>query len=89
MLFWFFCRWRGSDGASYVSADMVYQTTEQLRNAPLLDLDLHPAVAGLRFSGLTANGDGLYAEKEFMDHLKDSVAEYDRIAAAYDAAEAA
>ena len=78
-----------ADGAPYVSVDMVYQTVEQLRAAPLLDLDCHPAVVSMRFAGLTANADGLYNAQDFMTLLQDSIAEYDSIAAAYAADEAA
>lgn len=84
-----FSCWRGPDGSSFVGVDMVYQTTEQLRNAPLLDLGRHPAVVNLRFSGLTANSEGLYNETDFMELLRNSIAEYDSIVKTYGAAEAA
>ena len=84
-----FCRWRAPDGSSFVSVDMVYETTEQLRNAPLLDLERHPAVVPMRFSCLTANKDGLYSEADFMAHLRDRIEEYDRIVDAYALADAA
>ena len=84
-----FCRWRAPDGSRYLSVDLAYQTTEQLRQMPLLDLERHPAIVPLRFTGLTANADGLYAEAEFMDHLEDAVAEYDRLVEAYEIPDAA
>lgn len=84
-----FSCWRSPDGSSFVGVDMVYQTTEQLRNAPLLDLGRHPAVVNLRFSGLTANSEGLYSKNDFMELLQNSIAEYDSIVKTYGAAEAA
>ena len=84
-----FCRWRGPDGAAYCSVDLVYQTTAQLRSAPLLDLEQHPAVVPLQFSGLTAKADGLYAERDFLKLLETSIKEYDRIVQDYAIADAA
>ena len=84
-----FCRWRGPDGNAYCTVDLVYQTAEQLRGMPLLDLAQHPAVVPMRFAGLTANADGLYAEQDFLALLQNSIAAYDRIAETYAVADAA
>ena len=84
-----FCRWRGPDGGSYCTVDLVYETVDQLRAAPLLDLEQHPAVVPMRFAALTPNAEGLYAEADFMDLLRDSIAEYDRIVESYSLADAA
>lgn len=84
-----FCRWRGSDGNSYCTVDLVYQTTEQLRGMPLLDMEQHPAIMPMRFAGLTANADGLYAEQDFLALLQSSIDEYDRIVETYAMANAA
>lgn len=84
-----FCRWRGPDGSSYCTVVLVYQTVDQLRAASLLDLDNHPAIVPLRFRGITANADGLYAERDFRDLLENAVAEYDRIKQTYALPEAA
>ena len=84
-----FCRWRGPDGSSYCTVDMVYETVDQLRATPLLDLEQHPAVVPMRFAGITPNADGLYAETDFMNLLQSSIAEYDRITETYALADAA
>ena len=78
-----FSRWVGPDGESYCTVDMVYETVDQLRAAPLLDLEQHPAVVPMRFAGITPNADGLYTEADFMDLLQGSIAEYDRIMETY------
>ena len=67
----------------------MYQTAEQLRGMPLLDLEQHPAIVPMRFAGLTANADGLYAEEDFLPLLQDSIAAYDRILETYAIADAA
>ena len=84
-----FCRWRGPDGNSCCTVDMVYETVDQLRAAPLLDLEQHPAVVPMRFAGIELNEDGLYEEKDFLNLLHDSIEEYDRIVETYDIANAA
>ena len=84
-----FCRWRGADGNAYCTVDLVYQTTEQLRAMPLLDLEQHPAIVPMRFSGLTPNADGLYSEQDFLALLRDSIAAFDRIVETYAIADAA
>ena len=84
-----FCRWVGPDGSRYCTVDLVYETTEQLRSASLLDLESHPAIVPMRFSGITTNADGLYTEGDFMNLLRSSINEYDRILDAYALDEAA
>ena len=84
-----FCRWSAPDENKYYTVDLTYQTTEQLRSLTLLDLNQPPAVVPMRFSGLTLNVDGLYAEQDFMNLLRDSITEYDRIVDAYELADAA
>ena len=84
-----FCRWSGPDGNKYCTVDMVYQTAGQLRAAPLLDLERHPAVVPIYFSALTPNEDGMYAEQDFMNLLREAIGEYDRIIEEYDLANAA
>ena len=84
-----FCRWIGPDGSRCCTVDLVYETTEQLRSASLLDLESHPAIVPMRFSGISPNADGLYTERDFMNLLKNSISEYDRILDDYTLDEAA
>lgn len=84
-----FSRWRNPEGETFCSVDLVYQTTAQLRSMPLLDLEHHPAVVPMRFAGLSANEDGLYAEQDFLGLMQSSIDEYDKIVADYSLAEAA
>ena len=56
---------------------------------PLLDMEQHPAIMPMRFAGLTANADGLYAEQDFLALLQSSIDEYDRIVETYAMANAA
>ena len=78
-----FCRWTDANGSSFCTVDLVYQTTEQLRSAEMLDLAHAPAIVPMRFAGIAPNADGLYAENDFMNLLESSIRAYDRITEQY------
>ena len=84
-----FCRWRNKDGKSFISVDLVYQTTDQLRNATILGLNESPVTVPISLGGMKyADEEGhLYAEDEFMARLADAIGEYDTIVEKYTPAE--
>lgn len=84
-----FSRWKDAQGKRFCTVDLVYQTTDQLRSASLLDLTVHPSIVPMSFKGITANSDGLYTESDFMGLLKKSIDKYDNIIAKYEVAMAA
>lgn len=84
-----FSRWRGQNGSSWISVDMVYQTVEQLRSTPVFDLGNPPAIVPMRFTELAANPDGLYPEEDFLDLLADRIDAYDAVIEQYSLAAAA
>ena len=84
-----FSRWKNAKSEKFCTVDLVYQTTEQLRNVSLLDLTVHPSIMPMYFNGITANSDGLYTESDFMGLMKKSIDEYDNIIAKYNIAKAA
>lgn len=62
-------KWVDAKGKPYVALNFVYQSTEQLRNMTLLDLDNPPMIYPIRLKGLNANNDGLYPFDELTDRL--------------------
>ena len=62
-------RWENQQGKSFVALNLVYQSTEQLRNMTLLDLDNPPMVYPIRLKGLNANADGLFPFEALIDRL--------------------
>ena len=62
-------KWVDAEGKPYVALNLVYQSTEQLRNMTLLDLDNPPMIYPIRLKGLNANNDGLYPFDELTDRL--------------------
>lgn len=78
-----FSEWRDVDDSSWMSVDLVYQTEDQLRQCPLLDLENPPAVYNLSLEGLERNADGLYGSDAVMERLYDAIGEFDRIMQEY------
>lgn len=78
-----FGRWADADGKEYISVDMVYQTTEQLQNVSLLDLENPPMSETVALDGLLANEQGLYAAAEVEARIRQAIDEYDEICGEY------
>ena len=78
-----FGRWADADGKEYISVDMVYQTTEQLQNVSLLDLESPPMSETVVLDGLEANEQGLYAAQEVETRIRQAIDEYDEICGEY------
>ena len=62
-------RWENQQGQSFVGLNLVYQSTEQLRNMTLLDLDNPPMVYPIRLKGVNSNADGLYPLNELVQRF--------------------
>lgn len=63
-------KWQDAEGQYFVSISLVYQSTEQLRQLSLLDLNNPPVVFPLQLKGLTTNHDGLYRMNDFLQRFK-------------------
>ena len=63
-------KWQDTKGQYFVSINLVYQSTEQLRQLSLLDLNDPPVVFPLQLKGLTMNHDGLYPMDDFLQRFK-------------------
>ena len=59
-------KWVDAAGKDYVAVNLVYQSTDQLKQMSLLDLQHAPQVFSLRLKGLNQNTDGLYTSKMSM-----------------------
>ena len=78
-----FSLWRAADGAQMCSVDLVYQTTWQLHEMPLLDPLAPPAVHPVALRGMARSADGLYRAEDLMERLDSSIAEFDAIRQEY------
>jgi glucose-1-phosphatase len=70
-------KWLGKDGQEYVAMNMVYQSTDQLRQMPLLSLQNPPIVYNMELKGLNANSDGLYRLADFEQRFTERIEAYD------------
>ena len=76
-------KWLAEDGAEYWSLDLVYQSAEQLRGMPLLDLENPPVVYPIELTGLTRNADGLYDAEALLERFDEAIGEYDELMELY------
>ena len=68
-------KWVDTDGKLYASLNLVYQSTEQLRNMALLNLESPPMVFSIKLKGLSANADGLYPFEELAQRFRSILVE--------------
>ena len=79
-----FERWVNPDGEAYYRVNLVYQSTEQLRNITPLSLENPPVVYALRFAGVSETADGMIPEADLLAILDEAIAKYDALLAQYD-----
>lgn len=72
-------KWVGPDGKEYGDLLLVYQTTDQLRNLSLLNLENPPMIYQLQLKDLTPNADGLYPMEDLMARFQSAIRAYDDI----------
>ncbi|QIM66130.1 glucose-1-phosphatase [Mannheimia granulomatis] len=61
----------------YLSLNIMYQTTEQLRNLALVDLNNPPMIYTLKLSGLKPNEHGLYDFSEVNARFNEVISKYE------------
>jgi len=78
-----FCRWENSSGEAFWSIDIVYQTTQQLRDMPILTPEAGPAVYPLILEGVMMNEDGMYREDALFERFMEAIDAYDELMEKY------
>ena len=74
-----FEKWVDNAGKTYVAVNLVYQSTDQLKQMSLLDLQHAPQVYSLKLKGLTQNADGLYTFEDVNNRFMQALRAYDEI----------
>ena len=74
-----FEKWVDNAGKTYVAVNLVYQSTDQLKQMSLLDLQHAPQVYSLKLKGLTQNADGLYSFEDVNNRFMQALRAYDEI----------
>lgn len=74
-----FEKWVDANGKAYIAVNIVYQSTDQLKQMSLLDLAHAPQVFSLTLKGLTENADGLYTFDDVNGRFLQAIRAYDDI----------
>ena len=74
-----FEKWVDANGKAYIAVNIVYQSTDQLKQMSLLDLAHAPQVFSLKLKGLTENADGLYTFDDVNGRFLQALRAYDDI----------
>lgn len=69
-----FEKWVDASNREYIAINLVYQSTNQLRELDMLDLKNPPMVYPLRLKGMVMNQDGLYSFEDVHARFKESIA---------------
>ncbi len=74
-----FEKWADKEGKEYIAVNLVYQTTDQLRNLELLDLKNPPMVYPLKLRELVMNADDLYTFSDIESRFNKAISAYEDI----------
>lgn len=72
-------KWVDAAGKAYIAVNLVYQSTDQLKQMSLLDLQHAPQVFSLKLKGLNQNTDGLYTFEDVNARFLQAIRTYDDI----------
>ena len=72
-------KWVDAAGKAYIAINLVYQSTDQLKQMSLLDLQHAPQVFSLKLKGLSQNTDGLYTFEDVNARFLQAIRAYDDI----------
>ena len=72
-------KWVDAAGKAYIAVNLVYQSTDQLKQMSLLDLQHAPQIFSLKLKGLNQNTDGLYTFEDVNARFLQAIRAYDDI----------
>ncbi len=78
-----FSRYLDKDGEAFWTAELIYQSTDQLRGCIQLTLENPPARYALSFEGIEENEDGMIKEADLFALMDRAIGEYDVLKAQY------
>ncbi|MBQ9605363.1 MAG: histidine-type phosphatase [Firmicutes bacterium] len=78
-----FEKWEDKDGNEFAAVELMYQSTEQLRDKTFLTLDTPPAIYSLSFEGMEKNADGLYNYYNVIARIDKAINAYDEMVKEY------
>lgn len=72
-------KWVDAAGKAYIAVNLVYQSTDQLKQMSLLDMQHTPQIFSLKLKGLNQNTDGLYTFEDVNARFLQAIRAYDDI----------
>lgn len=78
-----FERWRDPEGEAWYRVNLVYRSTEQIRDSAVLSLENPPMRYNLSFEGVPTNEDGLISEADLFGMFDRTLAQYDELQEKY------
>ncbi|MBR1477028.1 MAG: haloacid dehalogenase-like hydrolase [Lachnospiraceae bacterium] len=72
-------RWVDGSQNEFISLDLVYQTTEQLRRLSLPGNDNPPGIYSIRLKNLTADKNGLYKAEDVLERFGQAIDAYEEL----------
>ena len=72
-------KWVDAAGKAYIAVNLVYQSTDQLKQMSLLDMQHTPQIFSLKLKGLNQNTDGLYTFEDINARFLQAIRAYDDI----------
>ena len=74
-----FEKWIDAAGKAYIAVNLVYQSTDQLKQMSLLDMQHTPQIFSLKLKGLNQNTDRLYTFEDVNARFLQAIRAYDDI----------
>ncbi len=84
-----FERYRDRDGEAWYRVNLMYRSTDQIRNCAVLSQDNPPERYDLTFEGVKTNEDGMISESDLFGMFDRSLSRYDELKDKYAAVETA
>ena len=72
-------KWVDAAGKAYIAVNLVYQSTDQLKQMSLLDMQHTPQIFSLKLKGFNQNTDGLYTFDDVNARFLQAIRAYDDI----------
>ena len=78
-----FARYLDQNGEAWYTVRLIYQSTDQLREAAILSLENHPMEQFLEFEGVMTNADHMIAESDLLTLFNDAISAYESLTDSY------
>ena len=78
-----FEKWLDSENQGFYKVSLMYQSTDQIRNADILTLDNPPKQYPMHFEGVQENDEGMIAEADLIALFDKTLETYDTLEAKY------